>query len=44
MTDDPASSSPDEFDRFQDLARRLVRVPKDEVDRKRAEERARDAR
>ncbi len=36
---DPAPQ--DEYDRFEDLARRLVRVPKEELDRKRAEEKAR---
>lgn len=35
------AARPDEYDRFEDLARRLVRVPKDELDRKRAEEEAR---
>jgi len=36
---DPAPQ--DEYDRFEALARRLVRVPKDELDRKRGEEKAR---
>lgn len=38
---DSDSGSAEGFDRFEDLARRLVRVPKDELDRKRAEEKAR---
>lgn len=35
------SPVPDEYDRFETLARRLVRVPKEELDRKRAEEQRR---
>lgn len=38
---DDDGKAADEFDRFEHLTRRLVRVPKEEVDRKRAEERAR---
>lgn len=32
---------PEAYDRFKALTRKLVRVPKDELDRKRAEEKAR---
>ena len=40
--DEPAHGDDrSEFDRFEDLTRRLVRVPKDELDRKRGEEKAR---
>lgn len=35
------STPDDEFDRFEALTRRLVRVPKEELDRKRAEEQRR---
>lgn len=37
--DGPSDSS--EFDRFEALARRLVRVPKDEIERERDAEKAR---
>ena len=30
-------ANPDEYDRFEDLAKKLVRVPKSEIDRKRKE-------
>lgn len=38
-SDDPAKQATD-FDRFEDLTRRLVAVPKDEVDVKRNQEKA----
>jgi hypothetical protein len=32
---EPGSTKPDEFERFEDLTRKLVQVPKTEVDEKR---------
>lgn len=37
----PDDSDEDAFDRFEALARKLVRVPKDEVDAERAKEKGR---
>lgn len=34
-TQDSNGDTPDEFERFEDLARRLVQVPKSELDEKR---------
>ncbi len=41
LDDEGATTVTGEFDRFETLTRRLVRVPKDELDRKRDEEKAR---